>query len=130
MDPGVTTLFAQPFDPEGLELSGTATPVVEGLRPTRNGWNYFAASQSGSLVYSPGGGGSRVSTNLLLVSLDGTRSVLAELEDRAEWPRFSPEGGRVAYGLTGVNGGESDLWVLDLSRRAQTRVTFGGNNKY
>ena len=129
-DPGAPTLFAQPFDADNLELSGTAIPIAEGLRLPTNGWNYFAASQTGSLIYSPGGGGGSVATTLVSVSSDGTPTVLAEFDGLVEWPRFSPDGSRVAYGLTGANAGASDLWVLDLSRRAQTRVTFGGQNKY
>ena len=71
-------------------------------------------------------------TNLVSVELDGTRSLLAELNDRAISPRFSPDGLRVAYATTTTlgTGPDADLWVLDLARGARTRVTFGGNNRF
>ena len=40
-DQGGTTLLAQPFDPENLELSGAATPIAEGLRSPSQGWMYL-----------------------------------------------------------------------------------------
>ena len=126
-----TTLLAQPFDPENLELSGAATPMAEGLRAPAGGWNYYSASQTGSLVYSRSDV-EGVQTNLVLVSPNGTDSLLAELDDRAISPRFSPDGLRVAYATTTSSGnsGPSDLWVLELSRSSRTRVTFGGNNRF
>jgi Tol biopolymer transport system component len=48
------------------------------------------------------------------------------------FPRFSPDGSRVAYGVsagTDLNDA-SDLWVLDVARGARTRVTFTGNNRF
>ena len=49
------------------------------------------------------------------------------------FPRYSPDGSRVAYGLNAspADGSDpSDLWVLDVARGARTRVTFEGNDSF
>ena len=48
------------------------------------------------------------------------------------FPRFSPDGSRVAFGVSSNAdlGIDSDLWVLDVARGARTRVTFTGNNRF
>src|SRR5262249_26348374 len=49
-------LLAVPFDAERLAITGTATPVVEGVLQSRtSGTAQYSVSASGSLVYIPGG---------------------------------------------------------------------------
>jgi serine/threonine-protein kinase len=129
------SIRAVPFDADALEVTDSPVPLlVEGVGVKGNGSANFDISDNGSLVYALGGsaGGGAPPTNLVLVALDGTRAVLAELDDRAISPRFSPEGLRVAYATTTTNGTgpEADLWVLEPARGARTKVTFGGNNRF
>ncbi|MEE8147016.1 MAG: protein kinase, partial [Longimicrobiales bacterium] len=129
------SIRAVPFDDASLEVTGSPVPLVEGVRVKTLGAANFDVSDDGRLVYALGsatGVGVAPATNLVLVELDGTRSVLAEFDDFAISPRFSPDGLRVAYARSAEASiaGESDLWVLEPSRGAQTRVTFGGTNRY
>ena len=50
----------------------------------------------------------------------------------AWFPRYSPDGSRIAYamGLVPDLNTPADLWVVDVSRRARTRVTSSGNNRF
>jgi Tol biopolymer transport system component len=50
----------------------------------------------------------------------------------AWFPRFSPDGSRVAYGVSNAAdlAGDSDEWVVDVARGARTRVTFSANNRF
>src|ERR1700680_1848982 len=49
------TLMAVPFDPQGLAVTGTAVPVVEGvLQSTLSGAAQYSLSATGSLVYATG----------------------------------------------------------------------------
>jgi hypothetical protein len=123
-----------PFDVDALEITDSPVPLVEGVGVKNNGAANFDVSDDGRLVYALGNtaGGGAPPTNLVLVALDGTRSVLAALDDRAISPRFSPDGLRVAYATTTTlgPGPEADLWVLEPARGSRTRVTFGGNNRF
>jgi hypothetical protein len=48
-------LMAAPFDPQRLQVTGTAVPVVEGVLAAGSGTGMqYAVSSSGSLVYVPG----------------------------------------------------------------------------
>jgi len=129
-----TTLFAQPFDSKRLTLSGGPVPVLEGVG---NGANstpamYYAISATGTMVYVPGFAGGLAASRLVDVARDGTRKSIAEISGMAWYPRFAPDGRRLAYGLSASPdlGETSDLWVLDVERGARTRVTFAGNNRF
>ena len=129
------TVLAQPFDPKTLTVIGGPVPVLESVANAANVTpaSYFAVSQSGALFYAPGvTGGTTSSTRLVQVTRDGTRAVLLDVQGMAWFPRFSPEGTRVAYGVSQSPdlGDASDLWVLDVKRGARTRVTFNANNRF
>jgi serine/threonine protein kinase/Tol biopolymer transport system component len=127
-------LLAQAFDPARLTLSGGPVAMLDGVANAVNQpAMYFAISSTGTLLYVPGStAGATALTNLVQVARDGARSSLAEVAGLAWFPRFSPDGSRVAYGVSAGPDLErpSDLWVLDVARGSRTRVTFTGNNRF
>jgi serine/threonine-protein kinase len=116
-------LLAAPFDVRASALTGPAVPVADGvveprLRGSQPG--NFAVSRSGTLVYLPGAGESE---RLVLVDRAGREEPLEFEAESFIFPRFSPDGGRLAVGQ-GAGGGR-DVWVFDVERGSRTRLTFG-----
>jgi eukaryotic-like serine/threonine-protein kinase len=109
-------LFAIPFDLRKLEVTGGPVPIVEGV-------GYGAISDSGTLVYMPftgtaGGGNGRT---LVWVDRKGKEEPLEVSPNLYRYPRFSPDGTKVAIAIIGDN---SDIWIRDLARKTLTRLTF------
>ena len=50
------SLWAVPFDPGRLTVSGEPTPMVEGVQVNAGGWAQYALADDGTLVYLPGVG--------------------------------------------------------------------------
>jgi eukaryotic-like serine/threonine-protein kinase len=118
------SLMAVPFDPQRLEVTGTAVPVVEGvLQSPVTGAAQYSISATGSLVYVPGGV-QATQLSLVWVNRNGTEQPLAAPAHGYFQPRLSPDGRRVAVGITES---ESQIWLYDLSRDTLTRFTFEGN---
>ena len=118
------SLMAVPFDPQRLTVTGAAVPVVEGvLQSTLTGAAQYSFSTTGSLVYVPGSvqGAQR---RLVWVNRKGAEQPLAAAARAYVFPRLSPDGRRVAVGITEQ---ESQLWLYDLSRDTLTRLTFEGD---
>ncbi len=118
-------LFAVRFDVVGLEVVGGSVPVIEGVgRGSYPGQARAAAhygfSDSGTLVYLSGGGGSR-DPNLLLVDREGIP--VSVTDDRRDYDanRMSPDGQKIAVGVVSV--GESDIWVYDLQSGTPSQLT-------
>ncbi len=118
------TLMAQPFDPAKLELSGNPSPVARGVA---------SAFQTGLFSVTPDA--------LVYKAAASIRDFQFTWFDRQGKPtgtvgepgpisqaRISPDGTRVAYRKDSFNLAGSDLWLLDLSRDASSRFTFGGRN--
>jgi Tol biopolymer transport system component len=119
------TLAAVPFDPQRLTVTGAAVPLVEGvLQSTVDGNAQYSFSATGSLAYIPGAVQS-AQLRLVWVNRNGTEQPLAAREHAYVGPRISPDGRRVAVGITEQ---ERQVWLYDLSRDTLTRLTFQGNN--
>jgi hypothetical protein len=114
-----TTLTAVPFDPERLEIKGTAVPVVEGVAVSSNGAAQYSTSATGSLLYVSGGA-TLVQRKLVWVNRNGKEEVLAAPPQAYGYPRLSPDGRRVAVET------ENQIWIYDLARDTLTRFTFDG----
>jgi hypothetical protein len=92
--------MAVPFDPQRLAVTGTAVPVVEGvLQSPVSGAAQYSFSATGSLVYVLGGVQSNQS-KLVWVSRDGAEQPLTAPARAYRGPRLSPDGRRVAVGIT------------------------------
>lgn len=117
-------LMAVSFDPERLEVTGTAVPVVEDISqigPQDSG--QYSISATGSLVYVPGSV-QGAAERLVWVSRSGTEQALPAPAHAYEWPRLSPDGRLVALG---IREGDEQLWLYDLARDTLRRLTFDGN---
>jgi hypothetical protein len=119
------SLMAVPFDPQLLAVTGAAVPVLEGaMQSTSTGAAQYSLSNTGSLVYVPGGVQS-VQSRLVWVSRNGAEQPLSPPARAYLGPRLSPDGRRVAVDIQEP---ESQIWLYDLSRETLTRLTFEGNN--
>ena len=68
------TLFAVPFDPARLEVSGVGVPVLAGVRRSLailSAAAYYSVSASGSIVYLPGPSGVSAGVDLALTDRAG-----------------------------------------------------------
>ena len=117
------TLFAIPFDVKRLELSGSPTPILEGVSSTTGyGSVQFSFSENGTVTYIPGHGGFPLVTTYWL-DRQGKFTPIREKPGDYYEPAFSPDGKRLALRM------DSDISVYDLARDTLTRLTFDGNNR-
>jgi serine/threonine-protein kinase len=118
------SLMAVPFDPQRIEVTGVAVPVVEAvLQSTTSGGAQYSISTTGALVYVPGGAQTD-QRRLVWVNRKGTEQPVAAPARAYLFPRLSPEGSRVTAAITGQ---DTQIWLYDLARETLTRVTFEGN---
>jgi Tol biopolymer transport system component len=109
------TLMAQPFDPVKLRFIGDARPIADGIRSS------FSASDNGVLAYRNGD-----DPKTQLVWIDRAGKILGQAGEPGEMGSFalSPDGRTVAVARTNAEGGGSSLWLLDLARSTNMRLTF------
>ena len=116
-------LFAQKFDQNRYELSGSPLPVAEGVASDGgNGVSSVSASRTGSLLYRLGAGG----YSAQLIWFDRSGKEIGGLTDAGSSltnPEVSPDGRRLAVGRFDNNNG--DVWLLDIARGIRTRFTLG-----
>ena len=115
-------LLAVPFDLDTLEVRGGARPVLDDVLTGSTGnmdLANFAVSESGSLVYVPGG---LVANSLVWVDRRGSKTPLTGETGRFDYPSLSPDGKQLAVSDDG------DVWVYDLDGGTRTRLTSDGLN--
>ncbi len=114
-DRNVYDLWARPFSTETLQFSGAAFPLRPNARQP-------SVSQDGTLVFADGS----VNSANTLVWRDRTGELLETVGQpqlSIFTPDLSPDGRRVAV-ASSDSGGNTDIWVHDLSRSTKTRLTF------
>ncbi len=117
------TLYAAPFDPEALETTGPAVPVLEGLAGGVNwGCLQCTMSREGTLIYLPAGGGAG-KMEMVWLDREGTATPASGLTRGFQRASLSPDGKAVAVSIS--DGDISSIWVLDFTRDNLTRFTFG-----
>ena len=118
-------LFAVPFDPKRLKVTGQATPILDGVVANINGGAQFSFSETGNLVYLAGVGNAR-NVSIYWMDRDGKFQPLREVPASYFNPVFSPDGKRLAVAIR--DQARSDIWVCDWARDTLTRLTFTGQN--
>jgi dipeptidyl aminopeptidase/acylaminoacyl peptidase len=116
-----STLMAQVFDADKLQLSGEPFPVAEQVGyEVASFQTFFSVSQTGVLAYSSGSTGK---TQLTWVDRSGKEVAFVYQPTNYIRPAFSPDGKRVA--VDGVDSqGNRDIWLIELASGNPTRFTF------
>jgi eukaryotic-like serine/threonine-protein kinase len=111
-------LVAQSFDPDRLAVSGEPA-IVSGLQ-VKIGSPYsihnFSASSNGTLAYM-----SQEVQPLVWVDRSGGRLESAGV---GSFPAVSRDGRRIAVVRRDPLNGNTDIWIIDRSRGAESRFTF------
>jgi eukaryotic-like serine/threonine-protein kinase len=113
-------LFAVPFDLDRLEVVGMTVRVLDDvLSDTNYGFSQFDVARNGTLAYRSG----RVEglRTVQWLDTDGTTKALLAEPALYQFPRFSPDGNRIAVVVTG--GPSSVIWIHDWLRGSKTRLT-------
>ena len=115
-------LYAVPFNPDTLEVTGGPVPILEGV-------GLPAISDSGTLIYMPiatgeDASGSGVTPQRTLVWIDskGNETPLPVSSNDYQNLNISPDGTKVAVCMT--TEGNADIWIWNLGRETMTRLTF------
>jgi serine/threonine-protein kinase len=119
-------MFAAPFDGKRLGVTGSETPVIEGVYYNHaGGFADYAFSDSGLLVY---GAETRTVAEGALEWLDrkGVTQALPAPPQQYSGVRLSPDGQRAAMVIRGRAGVRFDIWIYELARGALTRLTSAG----
>jgi serine/threonine-protein kinase len=112
-------LWAVPFDPQRLTISGDPVVVEQGIRVEAGGAVQFALADEGTLAYIPAGN-NEVPRKLVWVDRAGKEEPLPGPERTYQHPRISPDGTRVAVDALDQ---ERDIWIWN--GQTLTRLTFG-----
>jgi serine/threonine-protein kinase len=118
-------LLAVPFDLERLEVSGSASVVINDvddnpLRPAP-----YDVSASGTLVFQTAGA---TASNVVWKDRQGiTMSVLAH-SNQFEWPALSPDGKRFSVVIRERY--SRNIWIGRVVDEPLTRLTFGNDDWY
>src|SRR5262245_34813481 len=117
------TVLAQPFDASRLQLGGEPVPVAEHVTFINNySLSNFSVSQTGMLVFVSGNFATR---QLVWFDRNGKQLGLAGPAGEYYDIALSPDEKRLL--IQADDGSKSDLWLMDLTRGAISRFTFGGN---
>jgi Tol biopolymer transport system component len=127
------TLYAQPFNPSKLAISGDPVRLADKLPYDASGAAAFSASRTGILIYrnnppptAQTGSGAAPSGiyNLPLTWVDRSGKKLDSLADRAGWAGvdLSPNGKRVATHRHDADGG--DVWIFEPGQTMPAKFTF------
>ena len=127
------TLMVVRFDLARLEVVGQPVALVENVMQAfsagdcHTGAGQFGISDSGSLIYAPGGIVPDTKDSLVWVDQKGTEQPVTERLSAYFVPRLSPDGQRIAYV---TSGSERQVNVYDIARGTNSQLTVEGAANY
>lgn len=115
-----STLLAQPFDVWRGELSGTPIALARNVGGSSTGLGAFTVSTTGVLAHARS---FATATELRWVDRGG--NAIGAVAPAAEYVDFhlSPDGSRLSYSRGDPESQAADVWVLDLARGTNIRLT-------
>jgi hypothetical protein len=126
--------MAVPFDSARLEATGPAVAVLSGVMEMTRLRNSTLANQAPQVAFSAAGtmayvpAGKPRQTALTWVGRAGDEMPTGASGGTYYQPRISPDGGRVAVTVRGVD--RDDVWLYELTRETWSRFTSQGNNAF
>jgi serine/threonine protein kinase len=113
------TLMALPFDAGNLKIAGEVFPVADGvssLSAASVGFAAITVSENGVLLFATGG-----SSQIVWFDRAGMRLSSVGASASGWEPSISPD--QKALAFRGQTGATSDIWLRDLVRGADSRLT-------
>jgi len=117
-------LFAAPFDPETLRVSGGPVPVLQEVIRAEGGLSglaHYDVSDNGTLIYLSGDIRPDFARTLVWVDREGREEPIDAPPRSYRSPRISPDRTKVALSVRD-NQAEGGVWTWDLARRTLTPV--------
>ncbi len=118
------TVIALPFDPDKVQPTGSPVTIARDASQPDPYSSRVAVSAGGSIVYPRAG--DAAPRRLMLVSRSGQATPLTPEPKGYGFPRFSPDGRRLAVYIADPVSSSRDVWVLDLGQRVWSRLTTNG----
>ena len=118
------TLQGQPFDPEGLELTGRPFLIAERVGRSTTQQGGFSASSNGILAYT---GNILRPSRLTWFDRHGRASESIPPDGDYSDFRLSPDDRRLAVSLVDSGTGNPDIWIADLLRGGRQRLINSPN---
>ena len=123
---GDTQSSPLPSTSAGWRSPGPSVLIVENVSGSpKDGVIYFSIAEDGTLVYIPRP--SLEGRTLVWVDRNGKEEGLGLSPRAFSTPRLSAEGTELAVAIENADG--QDVWVYDLARRTEHRVTFENFNE-
>ncbi|MCG3118978.1 MAG: Serine/threonine-protein kinase PknD [bacterium] len=121
------SLYAVPFNLNRLAVTGTPVEVLPGVALEQTGgYSHFACSNSGTLIYLPGGEIQNLN-ELMLVDRSGKPQRMSQKQAPYFRLSLAPDGRHLVVETVGAN---NDIWLVDMERDTQTRLTFEAENSW
>jgi eukaryotic-like serine/threonine-protein kinase len=120
------TLMAQGFDEKQLEIRGQPLPIAGQVQYDELVWRgVFSCSPTGVLAYQ----GENTGANSRMVMFDRAGKEVRTIGTPGDLiaHKISPDGQRLAVGVLDPNVGNYKMWLYDVFREKETRLTFGPN---
>jgi len=117
------SLIALPFDARRGRPAGPPVTIARDVAQPDAFVSRAAVSASGAVIYPQAGG--NAPRRLALVGRSGSATLIPGEGRLFATPRFSPDGRRVALGITD-QAGAKDVWVFDVPQRTWSRLTTDG----
>ncbi len=114
------TLWAQPFDAQRWEKTGSPIPIAAPVGSDLGHGN-FSVSSERVLAYSTS---PTRRSQLIWFDRQGQQMSVVPAPEGSQNPALSPDGTRLAVDCPDTNTGASDIWLIELSKGTFSRFTF------
>jgi Tol biopolymer transport system component len=116
------SLLAQRFDEGSAEVTGEPIPILENLLYSRvRSRGTFSLSRNNRLALL---GTSKSDNEMVIYAANGTVQQTIQSKVPTTWASFSTDGKYVATDALDESSKNTDLWIHDLQRNSDTRLTF------